>query len=56
MTLDMFNIFQIISFHTSLRLGACFRFFSTSRRIWDPRRAKAAARRAGHYGSICFLN
>ena len=30
-------------------------FCSTSRRIWDLRRAKAAARRAGHYGSIWFF-
>ena len=37
-------------------LELVFAFFSTSRRIWDPRRAKAAARRAGHHGSIWFLN
>ena len=33
-----------------------FSFFSTSRRIWDLRGATAAARRAGHHGSIGFLN
>ena len=39
-----------------MRPGACFFFFSASRRIWDLRRGNDAARRAGHDGTICFLN
>ena len=46
----------VVDFLTGLRLGACFGFcWSSSGRIWDLRRAEAAARRAGHHGLISFL-
>ena len=56
-------LIEFVSFGPVCVLGPVWGFFVDlfafrlrSRRIWDPRRAKAAARRAGHYGSICFLN
>ena len=54
--IESFSFFLLIISNRSASWGLCSLFVSISRRIWDPRPAKAAARHAGHHGGICFLN
>ena len=66
LTVDGANTTRRFSYTSNRRFGAASNrsaswcqfgaFCSTSRRIRDLRRVNDSARRAGHDGTICFLN